>query len=138
MKALQLLFLHHLRSVVYSAVIMVATCLQAIRGFFRMNRGTCQEWLSRIRANLVIMAIHAGLPAAAVRHGYEALMIEHNPRSVEFWIMLVRVMQALIQLRGWEAIHGISIWCKNHIGQQSWIDAACAQAKGRCDHVIIM
>ena len=97
-----------------------------------MNRGTCQEWLSRIRANLVVMAIHAGLPAAAVRHGYEALILmEHNPHTVEFWVMLVRVVQALIQLGAWEAIHGISIWCKNHIGIQSWIDAGCAQAKGR-------
>ena len=105
-----------------------------------MNRGTCQEWLSRIRANLVVMAIHAGLPAAAVRHGYEALILmEHNPHSsVEFWIMLVRVVQALVQLGAWEAIHGISVWCKNHIGIQSWIDAACAHAKGRYDHVIIM
>ena len=105
-----------------------------------MNRGTCQEWLSRIRANLVVMAIHAGLPAAAVRHGYEALILmEHNRRSsVEFWVMLVRVVQALVQLGAWEAIHGISVWCKNRIGLQSWIDAACAQAKGRYDHVIIM
>jgi len=83
------------------------------------------------------MAIHAGLPAAAVRHGYEAL-IDPNPHSVEFWIMLVRVVQALIQLSGWEAIYGISVWCKNNIGVQAWIDAACAQAKGRCDHVIIL
>lgn len=105
-----------------------------------MNRGTCQEWLSRIRANLVVMAIHAGLPAAAVRHGYEALtLMEHNRHSsVEFWIMLVRVVQALVQLGAWEAIHGISVWCKNRIGFQSWIDAACAQAKGRYDHVIVM
>ena len=103
---------------------------QAVRGFFRMNRGTCQEWLSRIRANLVIMAIHAGLPAAAVRHGYEALS-DLNPQSVEFWIMLVRVVQALVQLRSWEAIHGIAIWCKNNVDMQPWIDAACAQAKGR-------
>lgn len=95
-----------------------------------MNRGTCQEWLSRIRANLVVMAIHAGLPAAAVRHGYEAL-IEPNPHSAEFWIMLTRIVQALIQLGAWEAIHGISIWCKNNISAQGWIDAACAQAKGR-------
>lgn len=103
-----------------------------------MNRGTCQEWLSRIRANLVVMAIHAGLPAAAVRHGYEALMMMlQNPHSVEFSIMLVRVVQALVQLGGWEAIHGISIWCKNNIGAQSWISAACVQAKGRYDHVIM-
>lgn len=105
-----------------------------------MNRGTCQEWLSRIRANLVVMAIHAGLPAAAVRHGYEALimMVQNShsaPHSAEFWIMLVRVVQALVQLGAWEAILGISVWCKNNISAQSWIDAACAQAKGRYDHV---
>lgn len=47
--------------------------LQSVRSFFRKNVDTCLEWLSHMRGCVVSIAIHAGLPAVAVRHGYAAL-----------------------------------------------------------------
>ena len=41
--------------------------------FFRTNRNTCLEWLSRIRLSALSVAEHAGRHAVVVRHAYEAL-----------------------------------------------------------------
>ena len=49
------------------------TAPKTVRSFFRMNRGTCKEWLGRIRGYLVTIGNHAGMPAIAVRNGFEAL-----------------------------------------------------------------
>ena len=49
------------------------TAPKPVRSFFRMNRGTCKEWLGRIRGYLVTIGNHAGMPAIAVRNGFEAL-----------------------------------------------------------------
>ena len=34
---------------------------------------TCLEWLSHVRGHIVSIAIHAGMPAVAIRHGFAAL-----------------------------------------------------------------
>ena len=47
--------------------------LQAVRTFFRTNKGTCQEWLSRIRLSVIVMALHSGQSAVTVRHAFELL-----------------------------------------------------------------
>ena len=47
--------------------------LQSVRTFFRKNVDTCLEWLSHMRGCVVSIAIHAGLPAVAVRHGFAGL-----------------------------------------------------------------
>jgi len=47
--------------------------LQSVRTFFRKNITTCQEWLSHMSSCVVTIAIHAGMPAVAVRHGFTAL-----------------------------------------------------------------
>lgn len=44
-----------------------------MRTFFRVNKGTCLEWLSRIRSHIIKIALHSGLPALAVRHAHELL-----------------------------------------------------------------
>ena len=46
---------------------------QSVRSFFRKNMDTCLEWLSHVRSYIVSIAIHAGMPAVAVRHGFAAL-----------------------------------------------------------------
>ena len=51
---------------------------QAVRGFFRKNMEVCLSWLANIRVYLVSIAIHAGMPAIAIRHGFEAL---ENPKT---------------------------------------------------------
>jgi hypothetical protein len=47
--------------------------LQVVKTFFRTNRNTCLEWLSRIRMCLMTVAAHAGMPAVVVRHAHELL-----------------------------------------------------------------
>lgn len=47
--------------------------LQSVRVFFRTNRQTCTEWLSRIRAAVIIVALNCGRPEVAVRHSYKLL-----------------------------------------------------------------
>lgn len=47
--------------------------LQSVRTFFRKNMETCLEWLSHVRGHIVSIAIHAGMPAVAIRHGFAAL-----------------------------------------------------------------
>ena len=71
-------FMEHLEKLMYNSYegvspMIFPTAPKPVRTFFRMNRVTCQEWLHRIRSNLVTIAIHAGMPALAVRNGYEAL-----------------------------------------------------------------
>ena len=34
---------------------------------------TCLEWLTHVRGYIVSIAIHAGMPAVAIRHGFAAL-----------------------------------------------------------------
>ena len=53
-------------------------------------------------------------------------------QTVEFWKMLVQVVQALLMLGSWEAIRGLGVWVKILRGQTPpWIVAAEAQAKSR-------
>ena len=46
---------------------------QTVRSFFRKNMETCVGWLSVVRNFIVPVAIHAGMPAVAARHGFAAL-----------------------------------------------------------------
>lgn len=46
---------------------------QSVRAFFHKNMDTCLDWLSRVRGYLVSIALHAGMSAVAVRHGFAAL-----------------------------------------------------------------
>ena len=46
---------------------------QAVRAFFRTNRATCQEWLHRVRLSLIVIALHSGHPATALRHAAQML-----------------------------------------------------------------
>ena len=57
---------------------------QIVRTFFRTNKATCLEWLSRIRKMVAEVAIYSGLPALAVRHCHEILrdMKENNNLQV--------------------------------------------------------
>ncbi len=46
----------------------------------------CLSWLANIRGYLVSVAIHAGLPAVALRHGFAALenLRENNATHVRY------------------------------------------------------
>lgn len=40
-----------------------------VRTFFHANKGTCAAWLNRIRLVLIVVAMHSGQSALAVRNG---------------------------------------------------------------------
>ena len=58
--------------------------LQAVRTFFRTNKNTCIEWLSRIRVYLITVALHCGMYTVVVRQTSEILhdMKEANNTQV--------------------------------------------------------
>ena len=57
---------------------------QIVRHFFRTNKGTCQEWLLRVRMNLIILGLYGGNPAMAVHHAFTLLqdMVDGNSTHV--------------------------------------------------------
>ncbi|CAG5117887.1 unnamed protein product [Candidula unifasciata] len=67
-------FMEHLDKLLYNAYEGCAVAMPAVhkvvKTFFRTNRNTCQEWLSRIRMSLLTIAVHCGMWATAVRSGF--------------------------------------------------------------------
>ena len=136
-------FLEHLDKLMYNAYegtcVTLPTVPKSVRAFFHKNMDTCLDWLSRVRGYLVSIALHAGMPAVALRHGFAALKdffqaqkpsskMTQNP---EFWKTLTSVVQALCQMGAWEAIQGVGEWVKNLNGVVlPWIAAAELHAKG--------
>lgn len=53
---------------------------QSVRIFFTTNRQTCVEWLTRIRAAVITVALSAGQPHVALRHSHKLLkeLLENN------------------------------------------------------------
>lgn len=58
--------------------------LQTVRTFFRTNKGTCLEWLSRVRSSVIKIALHSGMPAMAIRQCHQLLqeMKDNNTLQV--------------------------------------------------------
>lgn len=46
---------------------------QSVRVFFRTNRSTCIEWLTRVRKPVMSVGLVCGCPAATVWHGFQML-----------------------------------------------------------------
>lgn len=40
-----------------------------VRAFFHANKGTCSSWLNRIRLAVIVVAMHSGESAIAIRNG---------------------------------------------------------------------
>ena len=47
---------------------------QSVRAFFRTNRGTCLEWLTRVRKPVMTVGSACGCPATTVWHGFQTLL----------------------------------------------------------------
>ena len=58
-------------------------CFQTVRTFFRTNKGTCLEWLSRIRSSVIKIALHSGMPAMAVRQCHQLLQEMKDNNTVQ-------------------------------------------------------
>ena len=85
---LLLQFMEQLEKSLYNAyngcAVAISVAPKAARTFFRTNRGTCQEWLMRVRLSVIVIALQCGQPALAVRHAFELLrdMKETNNMNV--------------------------------------------------------
>ena len=72
---------------------------QVVKTFFRTNRHTCLEWLSRIRMSLLTIAVHSGRWACAVRQGFELLrdLEDAGTTRINVWIPFVSFYQSFKQ-----------------------------------------
>lgn len=139
---LLLSFMEQLEKLLYNAYEGCAAAMpmapKVVRTFFRTNKATCLEWLSRIRSNIIKIALHAGMPAMAVRQAHELLrdMKENNnTQSPEFEQTLVYLVQALCDLKQADAVTGLYTWCKDITGKKlSLIKAAVEKASGRYEN----
>ena len=69
-----------------------------MRTFFRTNKNTCIEWLSRIRVYLITVALHCGMYTVVVRQTSEILhdMKDANNTQVyitSFWLSKAQISQ---------------------------------------------
>ncbi|XP_070580922.1 serine/threonine-protein kinase SMG1-like [Ptychodera flava] len=136
---LLLQFLDHLERHMYNAyegcAVALPTLPKVVKMFFRTNRGTCQEWLNRIRLSAMSVALHSGQPAIVIRHGFELLQdMKNNNNSMgsDFEHAVMMVVKAMCELHSHEAIQGMMSWCKDVIGRNlPWIGNVSQQAAGR-------
>ncbi|KAK3583612.1 hypothetical protein CHS0354_039435 [Potamilus streckersoni] len=132
-------FMENLEKLLYNAyegcAVVTPAAPKMVRTFFRTNKGTCLEWLSRIRLNLIAVALHNGLPSLAVRQAAEMLrdMKESNKtQGPEFDQVALYMVQGLCALQEPESIQGVYTWCKDVIGRKmTWIKTAAEKASGR-------
>jgi PI-3-kinase-related kinase SMG-1 len=141
---LLLQFIEHLEKSIYSASEGCAIAMQQppkpVRSFFITNTNTCSEWLSRIRMVVIHIAMHAGDPCTAVRHG-QALLGDlvgaGRTAGLEFERVVIFITLALLNMRETEAILGLYVWCKNVTGRKFvWIKYAAEQASKRYEIAI--
>eukprot|EP00106_Octopus_bimaculoides_P021655 XP_014789097.1 PREDICTED: serine/threonine-protein kinase SMG1-like isoform X1 [Octopus bimaculoides] len=136
---LLLQFMEHLEKQLYNAYEGCAVAMSAapkpVRTFFRTNKGTCQEWLNRIRTCIMMIALHCGMPSMVIRQASELLWElkeSNNSQGSEFEHIIIFMVQALVELKCPEAVQGIYNWCKDVIGRKvPWIKAMIEKACGR-------
>lgn len=136
---LLLQFMEHLEKTMYNASEGCAIALpqpsKPVRVFFHTNASTCKEWLCRIRSVLTDLALHAGDPAVALRHGQshlKELLAAEKANGVDFQRTVMQVTLAYLVLQESEPITGLYMWCKKVAGKKySWIKCAADQANKR-------
>lgn len=136
---LLLQFMEHLEKQLYNAyegcAVAMAAAPKPVRTFFRTNKGTCQEWLNRIRTHIMLIALHCGMPSMVIRQASELLWDlkeSNNTQGSEFEHIIMYMVQALVELKCPEAVQGIYNWCKDVIGRKlPWIKAMIEKACGR-------
>ncbi|XP_062590366.1 serine/threonine-protein kinase SMG1-like isoform X1 [Saccostrea cucullata] len=136
---LLLQFMEHLEKLLYNAYEGCAMAMpmspKSVRTFFRTNKGTCLEWLSRIRSSVIKIALHNGMPALAVRQCHQLLqeMKENNTlQGLEFEQTVLYLVKALGELKQGDAIMGVYSWCKEQTGKKFlWIKALVEKASGK-------
>ncbi|ESO84130.1 hypothetical protein LOTGIDRAFT_229624 [Lottia gigantea] len=134
LKRVQLLmyFMENLEKILYNAyegcTVAMPAIPKTVKTFFRTNRGTCEEWLTRIRKCVITTALNAGMSAMAVRHAFQLLkdMAEAEHHQTElFDKVLVQAVQAMIDLKSPECIIGLYNWCRESCGRKlPWMRTA--------------
>ncbi|KAK7113677.1 hypothetical protein V1264_012925 [Littorina saxatilis] len=132
-------YMEHLERLLYNAYEGCAVAMAAppkiVKTFFRTNRNTCLEWLSRIRMCIITVAAHAGLPAVVVRHAQELLfdlLDVDQTQGTDFERAIVYLVQALCDLECPEAVMGVYSWCRVVAGKKfSWVKASAEKAGRR-------
>ncbi|RZF38904.1 hypothetical protein LSTR_LSTR014342 [Laodelphax striatellus] len=95
--------------------------LQPVRTFFHTNKSTCAEWLTRIRLAVVVVSLHCGLAASAVRNGHcllQDLLDSGNTQGPEFETAVLYVAWGLSRLQEAEAVQGLYAWCRDTVGSK--------------------
>ena len=59
-----------------------------MRTFFRTNKNTCIEWLSRIRVYLITVALHCGMYTVVVRQTSEILHDMKDANNTQVYILV--------------------------------------------------
>ncbi|KAK7086208.1 hypothetical protein SK128_014254 [Halocaridina rubra] len=128
-------FLENLEKAMFNAsesCTMAVPQIKSVRAFFRTNRQTCTEWLSRIRAAVIVVALNSGRPEVAIRHSYKLLQElkdNNNTQSCDFERAVCYCARALLMEGSDEGVAGLYQWCRNHIGRRFlWLKPAIHSA----------
>lgn len=131
-------FIENLEKLMYNGyegcVVGLPSPPKSVRVFFRTNRSTCLEWLTRVRKPVMSVGSACGSPSATVWHGFRTLhemKIGENTKSEEFDNAVLLTAEALCELKSPHAISGLMAWCEQTMGRNySWINGIVMKAKG--------
>ena len=143
---LLLFFMECLEKNVYNAIEGCAVALpqspKMVRSFFRTNRSTCREWLSRVRIPIIMVAQETGQWAQVVRQSFELLqdMKDGLLPSTSVEKILTYAVQALIELKAPNALEGLNRWATEILPGKdlTWIESAVQMASGRIESSVLM
>lgn len=142
---LLLLFMEHLEKTIFNAyegsAIAMPQPSKPVRTFFYTNASTCREWLSRIRIVVTDLALHAGEPTVALRHGHShlrELIVLNKVLTAEFERTVIQVVLAYLILNESEPIYGLYVWCKKLTNKKyMWVKYAAEQASRHYESAVI-
>lgn len=136
-------FLEALEKVIYNAGAGTAFAMpapgdKAVRQFFRINTGTCNEWFNRIRPAVNLVAIHSMEPEMVIRCSESVLRTIVKAGKFEepqFEETLTVMAWAYVRTGETNSLHGLHTWTKQVCGGSAkrfrWLKAAADQAAGK-------
>lgn len=113
-----------------------------VRTFFHTNSMTCQEWVNRVRPAVILISLHTGHAAAAVRHAQSLLYLPTVSNSTatltpDLLAHCVSLTRALLRVKEPEVIFGIYTWMKQVYGRKlAWLKCAAEQCSLKFESAI--
>lgn len=131
-------FMECLEKVIYNASEGTAFAMpappQIAKTFFRVNAPTCNEWFSRIRTAVDLVALHCMEPEMVIRYSEAVLknLVQQNKiNDPLFEHILMQLAWALLRNEETEALFGLYKWAKNVTQKKfNWIRMAAEQSAG--------